>query len=81
MRKPAQRLTGEQVVAAARALVPFLRDRAEEADRLRRVHDETFAAFQDAGLLHILKPAKYGGFELGLVEYTSIGIELARGCP
>jgi 3-hydroxy-9,10-secoandrosta-1,3,5(10)-triene-9,17-dione monooxygenase len=80
MTTPPVRRSGDELVAAARDLVPVLRERAEEADSQRRVHDETFAAIRDASLLHVLKPARYGGFEMGLVEYTRIGAELARGC-
>ena len=80
MRRPPERLTGEQVIANARRLVPTLRERAIQTDRDRRVPDASFDALQQSGLLHILKPARYGGFELGLFEYVSIGMELGRGC-
>lgn len=80
MKRPAERLTSEQVIAAAQGLVPSLRARADEADRNRHVSDETFEELQRAGLLHILKPSRYGGFELGLYEYATISMDLARGC-
>ena len=80
MKRPAERLTGDQVITAAQQLVPVLRERAEETDRSRRVPDESFAQIQAAGLLHIFKPARFGGFELGLYEYARVGMELARGC-
>lgn len=74
------RLDGDGVLAAARSLVPVLRERAAETDQQRRVPEASFEAIQDAGLLHLLKPSRYGGHELGLYEYTQVGMELARGC-
>ncbi|WP_067670917.1 acyl-CoA dehydrogenase family protein [Nocardia miyunensis] len=73
-------LGSDDVIAAARALAPALKERAAETDRTRRVPDASFDAIQDAGLFHTLKPRRYGGFELGLYEYTQIGMELSRGC-
>ena len=80
MLRPPERLTGEQVIAAARRLAPVLRERADDADRNRRVSDQSFSDIQRAGLLHTLKPSRYGGFELGVYEYAVICMELARGC-
>lgn len=68
------------LIGAARDLAPVLQERAAQADRDRRVPDSTFNAFLDLGLLNVLKPARYGGFELGLVEHGRIAMELARGC-
>lgn len=80
MKRPPRRLTSEEVIEAAQRLVPVLRERAAQTDRERRVSAESFDALQRAGLLHILKPARYGGFELGLYEFAKVGMELARGC-
>lgn len=74
------RLDGDGVLAAARSLVPVLRERAVETDQQRRVPEASFEAIQDAGLLHLLKPSRYGGHELGLYEYAQVGMELARAC-
>jgi resorcinol 4-hydroxylase (FADH2) len=68
------------VLAAAEALVPTLRSRAAEVDRDRRIHAETYRAVQEAGLLHILKPKKYGGLELTEHEHAKAVVTLARGC-
>jgi 3-hydroxy-9,10-secoandrosta-1,3,5(10)-triene-9,17-dione monooxygenase len=80
MRRPPERLSGEQVIAAAQRLVPTLRERADQSDQARRVPDESFSEMQREGLFHTLKPSKYGGFELGVYEYATVSMELARGC-
>jgi len=68
------------LVDSACALVPALRQRAEQTDRERRVPDASLAAMQSAGLFRSLKPATYGGYECGLIEHAAIAMELARGC-
>ena len=39
-----------------------------------------FRALADAGLFHILKPRRYGGFELSEHEHAMVALTLARGC-
>ena len=43
--------TREQILDAARGLIPVLRARAPEAERIRRIPDETIADLRAAGLL------------------------------
>jgi len=45
-------------------LLPALRERTARAEQLRRLPDETFADFQEAGLFRALQPRRHGGFEL-----------------
>jgi alkylation response protein AidB-like acyl-CoA dehydrogenase len=68
------------LIAQARALVPVLRERAAHAERLRRLPDETEAAFRQAGFYRILQPARYGGLEARYGLQTMLGAEAARGC-
>ena len=68
------------LVAKARALAPLLRERAAEAERLRRLPDATQAAFREAGFYRILQPARYGGLEARYGLQTMLGAEAARGC-
>ena len=51
------------LIAEVRALAPNLRAHAPEAERLRRLPDETEATFRRAGFYRILQPARYGGLE------------------
>lgn len=58
----------------------MLRAAADQVDRERRIPAETFRAIRDRGLLNILKPKAYGGFELGPYEHAMVTLQLARGC-
>jgi len=77
---PSPSLTADDVVAAAEGLIPVLRERAADVDRERRIPDDTYRRLGDAGLLHVLKPKKYGGLELSEHEHARIAMNLARGC-
>jgi alkylation response protein AidB-like acyl-CoA dehydrogenase len=70
----------ESLLAAARAMVPTLRARAAEAERLRRIPDETNRAFRQAGFYRVLQPARYGGFEARYGLHTDLAAEIGRGC-
>lgn len=72
--------TRADILRRAEQLSPVLRERAEEAERLRKCPEATIDDFVQSGLLRICQPARYGGYDLGydvLCEATQI---LARGC-
>ncbi len=69
-----------ELIAKVRTLAPVLRERAGEAERLRRLPDATQAAFRAAGFYRILQPARYGGLEARYGLQTMLGAEAARGC-
>ncbi len=79
-RAPGKTLTGPEVRSAAEGLVPLLREHAVETDANRRIPDVVYQALEDAGLFHILKPRKYGGFELSEHDHAMVAVTLARGC-
>ena len=64
----------------AEALVPALQARGTEADKLRRLPDETVADVMAAGLHRLCQPARLGGAELPLDAAVDIISTLARGC-
>src|SRR5258708_44409 len=69
-----------ELLARAEALIPVLRERAAEADELRRLPDATVADLHRTGLFRILQPKRVGGSELpfrSIVELVSV---IARGC-
>jgi len=68
------------LLTKARELVPAVRERAASAERLRRLPDETEAAFRAAGFYRILQPARYGGLEARYGLQTMLSAEVARGC-
>jgi alkylation response protein AidB-like acyl-CoA dehydrogenase len=68
------------LLAKARELAPVVRERAAQAERLRRLPDETEAAFRAAGFYRVLQPARYGGLEGRYGLQTMLAAEVARGC-
>src|SRR3954463_15558560 len=72
--------TGADVVRAAEDLVPLLRERAAQIDEQRAITEEIYRAVQDAGLFNILKPRRYGGFELTEHDHAMVTLTLAKGC-
>src|SRR6266446_2129706 len=57
-------MTSDDYLARVRALIPVLRERAVHAEQLRRLPDETFKDFQEAGLFRCIQPKRYEGYEL-----------------
>ena len=72
----------ETLLERARAMIPVLLERAEEAEHLRRLPDATVRDIIDAGFMRVSTAQQYGGYpgaEYDLV--MEIAMELARGCP
>lgn len=70
----------EELIQRARELVPVLRERARDAAQQRKVPDETIADLQKAQLFQVLKPKKYGGFEMDPQVFYNICATLGEGC-
>jgi 3-hydroxy-9,10-secoandrosta-1,3,5(10)-triene-9,17-dione monooxygenase len=75
-----KRLTAQEAVQLASAMVPRLAERAAEAERIRRVPQTTIDELHEAGLMRLMQPARFGGSELGLDALMNVVIELAKGC-
>lgn len=71
--------TADEIIARARALVPALRERARQAEKNRRVPDETIAEMQAAGLFRVLQPKRWGGYEMHPNVFYDTMITLAEG--
>ncbi len=70
----------EELLARCAALAPALENRAAEAERLRRLPDETIADAAAAGVFSMLVPAAHGGAGLGLFAVAQVARTLAHGC-
>lgn len=57
-----------------------LRDRAEEAEGLRRLPEATIAEAAAAGYFKLLVPKRFGGCEVGFSRFMDIVRQLAQGC-
>ena len=73
-------VTRAELVTRAQDLVPVLRERASQAEALRRIPDETVKDIVSAGLIRIGTPDKYGGLGIEYDAAFDVGWELGRGC-
>lgn len=69
-----------EMLERATALVPSFRERAAEAEKLRRMPEANVAALKGAGLLKVLQPKRYGGHQMSLHTHIDTVAEIARGC-
>jgi alkylation response protein AidB-like acyl-CoA dehydrogenase len=69
------------LVERATALVPMLREQAAATEAARRVPAEHFDALSEAGILKMVAPKRYGGYEADFQTQCDALAELARGCP
>ena len=74
-------ISSAALVQRAAALVPMLRDRAEAAERARRLPQETFDALSEADVFRMTAPKRYGGYEADFLTQCEVLAEIARGCP
>ena len=73
--------TRDDLLDRARALIPILKDRAEETEKLRQVPQSTIDEFLSMGLLQAGNPARYGGYpDIDYDATFDILMELGRGC-
>jgi GTP cyclohydrolase II len=68
------------VYSRAETLVPALLERAERAEQLRRLPDETMADLTESGLFSLVSPRSDGGWGYGIVELGEVTRILAKGC-
>jgi 3-hydroxy-9,10-secoandrosta-1,3,5(10)-triene-9,17-dione monooxygenase len=64
----------------ARALIPRLARRAPAATAARQLPPETIAEYRDAGILRILQPKRFGGWQGRFSLFSRIVEELTYGC-
>lgn len=72
--------TCDDFVRRAQTLVPKLRERAVDAERARRLPDETIADFFAADLHKIMQPKRFGGYGLGHDIAVEVVQTIASGC-
>lgn len=73
--------TEAELFERAKAMIPVLRQRVAECQKMRRVPDETIAEFESAGFFNIIKAKKYGGYELSPTTLFTVLQIIAMGCP
>ena len=70
----------QQVLDGVRDLLPTIRSRAEEAERLRVVPDASIKELEETGFFRLLQPKRYGGFESDPVDFYTGIKEIAGAC-
>ncbi|MBV9966816.1 MAG: flavin-dependent monooxygenase, partial [Alphaproteobacteria bacterium] len=73
-------MTPDEFLGRVRGLLPDIRARTARAEQLRRLPDETFADFQQAGLFRAMQSKRYGGFELDPGTFYQGVLETAAVC-
>ncbi|MCC3280796.1 MULTISPECIES: acyl-CoA dehydrogenase family protein [Arthrobacter] len=68
-----------ELLTRAEEMVPVLRERAGEAESLRRLPEETIADYRAAGFFTAMVPADRGGSALSLQEFADLIRVLSRG--
>lgn len=76
----ADTVSHDELVARATALIPHLRERVPEADRLRKMPPANVDAVRKAGLFKVLQPRRYGGYQMSLRTHIDTIAAVARGC-
>ena len=72
--------TPEELVERARGLTAQLYKNADACEAERKMPDENFQAYVDAGILNVCKPKDFGGYEYGWDVLCEIAYELGKGC-
>jgi 3-hydroxy-9,10-secoandrosta-1,3,5(10)-triene-9,17-dione monooxygenase len=70
----------EELMARAEALVPAIRARVDETERLRRLPEDTVAELRAAGLNRVLQPAAHGGAEAPFAGLVDVVSTIAGAC-
>ena len=73
-------MTREEYLDRVRALLPVLRERAPDAEKLRRLPEETFNDFQKAGLFRCIQPKRWEGYELDPETFYQAIVEVSAAC-
>ncbi|MFI9047004.1 acyl-CoA dehydrogenase family protein [Streptomyces sp. NPDC053427] len=76
----AARALRSELVERAATLRPLLAANADRTDRERMVPTENIDALAEAGLLSLMRPARYGGLQTDFRTLLDVGREVGRAC-
>jgi len=74
------KVADDETLAAVRDLLPALRGRAGEAEAQRKVPAESIKELQQAGVLRLLQPTRYGGREAHPTVFYRAVASIASAC-
>lgn len=72
--------TLDEILRRAEGLLPALRERAAEAEKLRRLPDATVKDLYATGMMRLLQPKRYGGYEMDWAAHAEAARVIARAC-
>lgn len=70
----------QAVLDGVQDLLPALRERAAEAERLRVVPDASIKELEGTGFFRLLQPRRYGGYEADPVDFYTAVRAIAGAC-
>lgn len=70
----------QAVLDGIRDILPALRDRAEETERLRQVPDASVKELEETGFFRMLQPARFDGLEADPVDFFTGVSLIASAC-
>lgn len=69
-----------QVLDRIRELTPLLRERAPEAEKERRLPDQSVKELKETGVMRLLQPKRYGGYEADPRLFYECLLSVAAAC-
>ena len=68
------------VLERVRELAPAIRERAAAAEKERRIPDQSVKELKESGLMRLLQPKRYGGFEADPRTFYEALLSVAAAC-
>lgn len=72
--------TIEELRERVRAIVPRVKELAEQTERDRQLSAEIAARFKESQILRLMQPSRFGGFEYGFSALLALSPEFGRAC-
>jgi len=69
-----------EVLDGVRDLLPTIRERADEAERLRVLPEATVKDLEATGFFRLLQPRRYDGFEADVIDFYTAVRDIAGAC-
>jgi 3-hydroxy-9,10-secoandrosta-1,3,5(10)-triene-9,17-dione monooxygenase len=73
-------LTADAIIEQLISLRPWLRDMQSEAERQRRIPQETVERLHETGVYSLATPARFGGADFSVRDQSRIYEALGKGC-
>ncbi len=78
---PEPGLTPGELVARARAMIPLLREQADEAEERGYYSEDVHRRFVEAGFSRCCQPRRFGGYEFDLGTFLRAMVAISTGDP